>query len=269
MIHVQGMQIRYATLGNGPDIVLMHGYPETLQSFYACAPLVAARGFTVHAFDWPGAGKSDIGDMRAGALVGFISSLLSALDLRRVSIAAAGFAVPLALMFTLDHPDRVDRLVVSNGVGPYRPEFQGRVVRLMLRPYIGELFLRLRGAAALKKVFRSGAGALLSLPEAVSLDFTDAALHRARQKALLVLFRSIIPAQVALSWRLARMARPVLVLWGERDALIDGGMATAINAAIPGSELRWLTDVGHFAALEVPELFAQHIAEFCDPQRGN
>ena len=57
-------RVRVARLGSGPPLLLLHGYPETLQIFSALVPLLAAR-FQVIAFDWPGLGGSD--EQRGGA----------------------------------------------------------------------------------------------------------------------------------------------------------------------------------------------------------
>ena len=55
---VDGKRVRMARLGSGPPLVLLHGYPDTLQIWSALAPLLAPR-FDVIAFDWPGIGGSD------------------------------------------------------------------------------------------------------------------------------------------------------------------------------------------------------------------
>src|SRR5438093_8526057 len=53
-----GRRLRVARIGNGPPLILLHGYPDTLQVWRRLAPLLA-ESFHVIAFDWPGMGFSD------------------------------------------------------------------------------------------------------------------------------------------------------------------------------------------------------------------
>jgi pimeloyl-ACP methyl ester carboxylesterase len=55
---IDGKRLRTAHLGHGPPLLLLHGYPDTLQIWSNLAPLLAAR-FHVIAFDWPGMGESE------------------------------------------------------------------------------------------------------------------------------------------------------------------------------------------------------------------
>jgi pimeloyl-ACP methyl ester carboxylesterase len=59
-------------------------------------------------------------------------------------------------------------------------------------------------------------------------------------------------------WRqLARVQAPSLVVWGDRDKLVDVALAPRTAAAIPDSRLLVLSGVGHTAQLEEPTLVAR------------
>ena len=56
------------------------------------------------------------------------------------------------------------------------------------------------------------------------------------------------------AWQLARsLTMPTLVLWGDKDRLVDPALAPRLAAAIPGAVLHVLEGVGHVAMLEAPE----------------
>ncbi len=62
------------------------------------------------------------------------------------------------------------------------------------------------------------------------------------------------------AWRLARSLRmPTLVLWGDRDKLVDPALAPRLAAAIPDAGLHVLEGVGHVAMLEDPETTARAV----------
>jgi pimeloyl-ACP methyl ester carboxylesterase len=56
------------------------------------------------------------------------------------------------------------------------------------------------------------------------------------------------------AWRMARSIRmPALVVWGDRDRLVDPGLAPRLAAALPDARLQVQSGVGHLAMLEAPE----------------
>jgi pimeloyl-ACP methyl ester carboxylesterase len=55
---------------------------------------------------------------------------------------------------------------------------------------------------------------------------------------------------------------PVLIVWGERDAIIPVVHAHKVHAAIPGSRLRIMPGVGHFPQAEQPVRFVEILEEF-------
>ena len=64
----EGHKLRVARVGDGsPPLVLLHGYPETLQIFCRLANFLAYH-VEVIAFDWPGMGQANPGP--AGGLAG-------------------------------------------------------------------------------------------------------------------------------------------------------------------------------------------------------
>ncbi|MGH9710321.1 MAG: alpha/beta fold hydrolase, partial [Candidatus Acidiferrales bacterium] len=68
---VDGVKLHYLTAGDGPAVILMHGYAETSLMWRPIMPLLAER-FTVIAPDLPGIGDSGIPadglDMKTAAI---------------------------------------------------------------------------------------------------------------------------------------------------------------------------------------------------------
>jgi haloacetate dehalogenase len=103
--------------GSGPPLLLIHGFPQTHAEWHVIAAALAER-FTVVAPDLRGYGSSSAPPSEAGA--GYSKRVMAA-DLIEVMAALghAGFAVVghdrgarVAYRMTLDHPDRVTKLVL-------------------------------------------------------------------------------------------------------------------------------------------------------------
>jgi pimeloyl-ACP methyl ester carboxylesterase len=66
----------------------------------------------------------------------------------------------------------------------------------------------------------------------------------------------------ALEPLLATLDVPVRLVWGEEDRWLDRSVAERLRAAIPGAELRFVAEAGHFAPEDAPEAVARELAEF-------
>ncbi len=63
---------------------------------------------------------------------------------------------------------------------------------------------------------------------------------------------------------LERLDVPAHVLWGRRDPVAVPAIAERLAAEIPGAELTWLEDLGHYPMLEDPERFSSAVLAFLD-----
>jgi pimeloyl-ACP methyl ester carboxylesterase len=74
------------------------------------------------------------------------------------------------------------------------------------------------------------------------------------------LITSYLRVGAANAWRAARSLRlPTLILWGDRDKLVDPALAPRLAAAVPDARLLVLERVGHVAMLEAPEPTARAV----------
>ena len=113
--------------GEGPPLLLVHGWPETWYAWRLLMPALA-RDFKVIAVDQRGMGLSDkpAGGYDTGTQAGDLIALMDALGHERFAVVGhdTGFAISYAL--AADHPDRVERVALaeipgSPGRSPHRP----------------------------------------------------------------------------------------------------------------------------------------------------
>jgi pimeloyl-ACP methyl ester carboxylesterase len=103
--------------GDGPAVVLLHGFPQHSLLFRRIAPLLAKR-FTVIIPDQRGMGASTL------PVTGFtktdmardLAGVLDALGLETACVAGYDLGAGVAVAFTRDYPDRVERLAVMEFV---------------------------------------------------------------------------------------------------------------------------------------------------------
>ena len=115
------LRVRYG--GDGPAVLLVHGHPRTHTTWYAVAPALVRAGYRVVCPDLRGYGDSTVPPDRPDhsqaskrAMAGDLVALMETLGHHRFHVVGhdrGGYVVqPLAL----DHPDRVDRVVILGDV---------------------------------------------------------------------------------------------------------------------------------------------------------
>jgi pimeloyl-ACP methyl ester carboxylesterase len=116
--------------GDGPPLLLVHGWPQTWYAWRLLMPALA-RDFQVIAVDQRGIGLSGKPQRGydTGTLAGDLVALMEALGHRRFAMAGHDTGMPIGYALAADHPDRVERLAVAEAalpsVGPSPDIFAG------------------------------------------------------------------------------------------------------------------------------------------------
>jgi epoxide hydrolase A/B len=123
VVEANGIHIHLAEQGEGPLVVLCHGFPESWYSWRHQLAALSAAGFHAVAPDMRGYGRSDrpeaIDQYTLLHLVGDMVGLLDALGAERAVIAGHDWGAPVAWHAALLRPDRF-RAVIGLSV-PFRP----------------------------------------------------------------------------------------------------------------------------------------------------
>jgi pimeloyl-ACP methyl ester carboxylesterase len=123
-----GLRQHVVTGGEGPPLLLAHGWPQTWYAWRLVMPALA-RDFSVVAPDQRGCGLSGkpTDEYDTGTLAGDLVALMDALGHRRFALAGHDTGMWIGYALAADHPDRVDRLAVAEtplpGVSPSPPLF--------------------------------------------------------------------------------------------------------------------------------------------------
>jgi pimeloyl-ACP methyl ester carboxylesterase len=123
-----GLRQHVVTGGQGPPLLLVHGWPQTWYAWRLVMPALA-REFTVVAPDQRGTGLSGRPEdgYDTGTLAGDLAALMGALGHERFAVAGHDTGMWIGYALAADHPGRVARLAVAEtplpGVSPSPPLF--------------------------------------------------------------------------------------------------------------------------------------------------
>jgi pimeloyl-ACP methyl ester carboxylesterase len=122
------LRLHAVTGGDGPPLMLVHGWPQTWYAWRMLMPTLA-RDFSVVAVDQRGIGLSDKPQhgYDTATLASDLVALMDMLGHSRFALYGTDVGMPIAYALAADHRNRVDRLVVSEaplpGISPSPPLF--------------------------------------------------------------------------------------------------------------------------------------------------
>ena len=117
---------------DGPLVLCMHGQPVWSYLYRKMIPLLVGEGMRVIAPDLPGYGKSDkpaaLEDYSYQRQVDWMGRWLERNDFSGITFFGQDWGGLIGLRMIVDHPDRFDRVVISNTGLPYNPDLPDEVV---------------------------------------------------------------------------------------------------------------------------------------------
>jgi pimeloyl-ACP methyl ester carboxylesterase len=122
-IDTNGIRMALYEQGEGPAVILLHGFPELAFSWRFQLPALAKAGFRAIAPDQRGYGKAsvppDVGDYHIDKLIGDVCGLLDALDLKRAVFVGHDWGAFVLWHMSLLCPERIEKQAILNI--PYWP----------------------------------------------------------------------------------------------------------------------------------------------------
>ncbi len=258
-------RVAYQLVGNGPLVILIHGGGPGAYGFSNYRrnmAAIAARGNRVAVIDLPGYGQSAHRSSDGGIFAAPAAATLDLIDhlgADKASLVGNSLGGGTALRVALDHPDRVDKLILMGPGGslPATSTFPTEGLLRMLTFYDGEgptlekldrvidLLVFDRSSITpdlVQERFRTA-----TLPETLAHPPLSAAFHPKNEL-----------------WRDALETLPhrALLIWGREDRVLPLDMAFILLKRIPRADLHVFSQCGHWAQWERAEEFNELVSNF-------
>lgn len=247
--------IAYRTAGTGPPVLFLHGLGGTATAWEPQLDDLA-DSFRCVAWDLPGYGDSEpIVPLTFPAIADAAVRLLDELDIERADVVGLSFGGQQALHLALDHPDRIDRLVLADTSARFGAD--GTDVEEWKRLRLDPLDAGVTPAQMAPGVIDAITAPGFAGPER---DRAIAAFARIPADGLRAAVHCLPTHDVA--DRLGEIAAPTLVIVGELDEETPIAYAETLVDGIADAELRVIDGVGHLTPSEAPEEFGLLVREF-------
>jgi pimeloyl-ACP methyl ester carboxylesterase len=258
--------------GDGPAVVLMHGFPDDQRIYARLLPLLSPRRAVT--FDFLGYGRSERSDT-----AGFtpddhaaqITAVLDALDIPDAVLVGHDASGPDAVFYTLAHPERVAHLALLNTMfGRGEAFVMPEMTKLLSDPELGTLADDMIGDPAqrlwllqrwglqweLDATDPEGLSAQSILPQFYGNDSQPDALAAIRA------WTAQLPASLdrqdslVAGEALHRIHAPVSIIFGEADRYLGPALAAEIAGLFANSTLHLVEQATHYPQYDQPATVA-------------
>ncbi len=246
-IEVEGARVRYVDIGEGPAVVLLHGFASSIENWTGLMPALV-KHHRVIAIDLKGFGWTDrpVADYSPAAQAQLVKAVLDARGVTKFSLVAHSWGSSVAMAFALTWPERLDRLALYDA-WLYESQLPS-MFHLSRAKGLGEVLFGLFYDQQIDERSTNG----FFNADYVTQDFIDAverAFERPGTKAAaLETVRGMRFDEM--SDRYKSVAVPTLLLWGREDIVTPVSVGERLVRELPNASLKVYPRCGHFPMIE-------------------
>lgn len=265
---VNGINLHYWRVGEGPDVVMLHGLTGNLAVWHLKLVPLLRHEFCLTTYDLRGHGRSDMpptgyttADMAAD-----LAGLLDALGLEKVHLVGHSLGADVSLHFGLLHPERVGKMILIEAGIPAlinlrrREDWEGWA-------YWAQMLKRFTGIEVPREKWTDIDYMVRQSLEVPIIYGPARGLPRKKEPILRLLETTTLVKDYEVVGELTlenlpKIPHPKLLIYDGSSpylgtyAILRDLLTNCTTFLLPASELK------HFSPLEQPELLAEHIKVF-------
>ncbi len=245
---VNGVRLRYVDVGEGPTVVLLHGFASSLETWAGVVPALAKHhrviALDLKGFGWSGRPE---GDYSPRAQAELVFALLDQRGINQAAVVAHSWGASVALEMALQQPARVTRLALYDA---WVYEEQLPTFFIWARASgVGETLFRLYyGQRADERIAYAFYDKERYVTERLVDDVQRALDRPGTYAAALAAVRGQRYAKVQPLYR--TITQPALLLWGRNDSVTLLTYGERLARDLKNARLVTYPDCGHFPMIE-------------------
>jgi 2-hydroxy-6-oxonona-2,4-dienedioate hydrolase len=254
---IDGLRICYLEAGTDkPEaIVFVHGWSGNVHNYWAQYEHFA-RDYHVLVYDQPGHGKSERAPGVEWDIERYGNTLVAMLDERgieRATIVANSAGGSIALWVALRHPERFERLVLSNSTGSGRNGATTSILHTVtawgLRNFDLSTGKRYVGDDERTRTKREFIGSFYGTVE-------EKPYLQMLARSLNDLYHRFRPREIA------ELEMPILIIWSDHDPVLGQAPRRWFDRHLPEAKKYVIQDGGHTPMQKKPDEFNCIVARF-------
>lgn len=265
---IMGVNVHYRDEGNGNDsipVLLIHGMSSSLHTFDSVA-IDLKKNHRVISLDLPAFGLTGPNPKNLYSLdyyADFLDQFRQRLKINKWSLAGNSLGGAIAWNYAVRFPNQMNRLILIDAAGYPKLNEKGSLgFKIASTPIINKLMLFITPKSLVRQSLLSIYHDPKLVTDAQVDRFHDIAIREGNRAAVLSIFNGGLKANYE-KIRLVKV--PTLILWGDKDNLIDVANADLFKKDIPNSKVVIFQNVGHVPMEEVPHQVSKEITSFLIP----
>jgi pimeloyl-ACP methyl ester carboxylesterase len=272
-INTNGIKLHYVTQGEGPLMLMLHGFPEFWYSWRHQIPEFG-KDFKVVALDLRGYNDSDKpADQSAYVMAEFIKDVegvVRGLGYDKCVLVGHDWGGAIAWNFAYPHPEMVERLIVLNLPHPAKFAEGLRTPQQLLRssyifffqlPWLPEMMLKSADYQPIETAFKSMAVDKSAFTQEDLQAYKDAVAKPGAMTAMLNYYRNAFGQGILRQdWRVLEV--PTLMIWGENDTALGKELTYGTEAYVRNFQINYIPNCSHWVQQEQPQLVNHYMREF-------
>lgn len=275
-LRINGIRMHYVTAGNGPLIVLLHGFPEFWYAWRKQIPALAKR-FTVVAPDLRGYNETDKPNWgyETDVLTADVAELIAGLGYERAHVVGHDWGGGLAWNMAIAYPQRVERLAVLNCPHPKLfAEALRSNPRQMLRswymgvfqiPWLPEALFRANNFALMENTFRTMVARKDTFSDEDIARYKEALAKPGALTAAINWYRNGASGLVSVGSSSGQVDAPTLLIWGEQDTVLGKELTYGTERYVSNLTIKYLPGCSHWTQQECPDEVNKLLLDFFAP----
>lgn len=270
------LRLHWVEAGDGPLVLLLHGFPEHGLAWRRQLPALAGAGFRAVAPDLRGYNLSEkpkgIASYRMERLAGDVAALVRHLGYERTFLVGHDWGGAIAWCVPALHPGLVERLAILNAPHPVLMKRKLATLAQARRssyifffqlPWLPERSLTRHRAGFLKRMLRrdpATPGAFA--PEEIEA-YRAAFLRPGAATATINYYRAAFRSGTRVPGLRRSLANvPTLVLWGEKDRYLGPELLDGLDALVPDLRLVRIPGASHWLPADAAETVNEELIAF-------
>jgi pimeloyl-ACP methyl ester carboxylesterase len=270
-----GVKLHYVTQGEGPLMLMLHGFPEFWYSWRHQIPEFA-KDYKVVALDLRGYNESDKPPQQSAYVMSEfikdVEGVIKGLGYERCVLVGHDWGGAIAWCFAYAYPEMLERLIVLNIPHPAKFAEGLRTPQQLLRssyafffqlPGLPELLLQAGDYQAIGNAFTGMAINKSAFTPADIEAYKNAASRRGALTAMLNYYRNAFTTFGQGDWSILQV--PTLMIWGEKDTALGKELTYGTEKYVRDFQIRYIPNCSHWVQQEQPELVNQYMRELLGP----
>ncbi|MDP2271174.1 MAG: alpha/beta hydrolase [Archangium sp.] len=258
-LQVEGTRVRYVDVGEGPAVVLLHGFASSIENWVTVMPQLV-KDHRIIAIDMRGFGWTDrpVADYSPASQAKLLKAVLDERKVGKISLVAHSYGSSVALAFALDYPEQVERIALYDA-WVYDEQLPS-MFHMARAKGVGEvlfgLFYSERAEERLTLGFYDPDMVTQHLADEVEKAFARPGTRAGALEAVRGMrFEELEP-------RYKTITVPTLLLWGREDLVTPVSVGEKLVRQLPNAQLKVYPRCGHFPMIEAISASNRDLAAF-------